>query len=374
MELGAAIDALLTWSEGAFWDAVLLVGAALLGLTLHAVVYAFASRLTARTGSLVDDSLQKRSRRPARLLMPLVFLLLALPATSLSADLSSSLRHAISLALIGATGWLVVSLTRAVDDVVDVTYPLDVEDNLHARQLRTQVGILRKVLALFVTFVSVAIMLMTFPEIRELGASLLASAGLAGLVVGMAARPTLASLVAGVQLALTQPIRLDDVVVIEGEWGRIEDIRTTFVVVRIWDSRRLVVPLSYFIEKPIENWTRETAEILGTVLVYADYTVPVEAVRDELHRILESSDLWDGKSWGLQVTNATPSALELRAVMSAPDSGAAWNLRCHVREELVSFLRDRYRQSLPRTRAEIESRTSESGGEAASGTKATKEG
>jgi hypothetical protein len=169
----------------------------------------------------------------------------------------------------------------------------------------------------------------------------------------MAARPALSNLIAGLQLAMTQPIRIDDVVIVENEWGWIEEIRATFVVVRIWDLRRLVVPLSYFLENPFQNWTRTTSDILGTVFLYADYSVPVGAVRDELHRVLQTSDLWDRKVWGLQVTDASEHTVELRALMSATTSGRAWDLRCHVREAMLDFLQREHPQSLPRVRAEL---------------------
>lgn len=335
--------------------AVAVIAAAAAGLVLHGVLFAVVSRLSRRTDIAVDDALVARSRRPARLLFALVPVLVITPALSLPPEPLALSRHVVSLALIAAVGWLAVSLTRVIEDTVDAKYPLDVENNLHARQLHTQVRLLRRIAGVFLVFVTLAFMLMTFPGIRQLGASLLASAGVAGLVVGMAARPTLSNLVAGVQLAMTQPIRLDDVVIVEGEWGRIEEIRTTFVVVRIWDSRRLIVPLSYFIENPVENWTRTTADLLGVVYVYADYTVPVDEVRAELRDVLERSGLWDGKSWGLQVTGATDRALELRAVMSAPDSSTAWNLRCYVREALVRYLRESQPESLPRLRAALDS-------------------
>jgi small-conductance mechanosensitive channel len=184
--------------------------------------------------------------------------------------------------------------------------------------------------------------------------TLFASAGLAGLVAGMAARPALSNLIAGIQLALTTPINLDDVVIVEGEWGWIEEISATYVVVRIWDLRRLVVPLSYFIENPFQNWTRKTADILGTVMIYADYTAPVVALRIELHRILKATPMWDGKVWNLQVTNATDTVVELRALMSASSSGTAWDLRCHVREKLLEFLQREYPECLPKVRAELD--------------------
>jgi small-conductance mechanosensitive channel len=239
--------------------------------------------------------------------------------------------------------------------------------NLRARRIRTQSQVFRRIGIMGVGFVTLATMLMTFPNVRHVGVSLFASAGVAGLVAGLAARPVLTNLIAGVQIALTEPIRIDDVVIVEGEWGRIEEIAMTYVVVRIWDLRRLVVPLSYFIEKPFQNWTRATADLLGTVYIYTDYCVPVDEVRKELRRILETSGMWDGRVCVLQVTNSTDRAVELRALMSAPNSGTAWDLRCYVRERLIQFVREHYPESLPRTRAEVQGtfRSDASGGNAA---------
>jgi small-conductance mechanosensitive channel len=212
---------------------------------------------------------------------------------------------------------------------------------------------MQRILAASIVVITVCLIFMSIPSIRQIGITLFASAGIAGIVAGLAARPALTNLIAGVQLALTQPIRIDDVVIVEGEWGWIEEIRMTFVVVRVWDLRRLVVPLSYFMEKPFQNWTRTKADILGTVFLYVDYAVPVQRVREELHRILKADDLWDGEVWGLQVTNATESAIELRALMGARNSEDAWNLRCHVREQLIGFLHREHPESLPRLRAEL---------------------
>jgi hypothetical protein len=246
-----------------------------------------------------------------------------------------------------------VLLADIFGDAVYAKHRVDVSDNLTARRVRTQIQVLRRIFVVVVVIVTTAVMLMTFPAIHQLGTSLLASAGLAGLIVGMAMKPTLSSLVAGLQIALTEPIRIDDVVIVQGEFGWIEEIETTYVVVRTWDLRRLVVPLSYFIENPFQNWTRRTADLLGTVFIYVDYSVPVEEIRQELHRILETSRMWDGKVWGLQVTNASEQTVELRALMSASDAPKAWDLRCYVRESLIKFLQQRYPDSLPKMRAEI---------------------
>jgi small-conductance mechanosensitive channel len=250
--------------------------------------------------------------------------------------------------------WLSVALTRVFQDVVGWRFSMQSSDNLMARKIQTQFQVLRRILVATIYVVGFGIMLMTFPVIRTLGTGLFASAGLAGLVAGMAARPALANLLAGMQIALTEPIRLEDAVIVEGEWGWIEEITTTYVVVRIWDLRRLIVPLSYFIEHPFQNWTRQTAELLGTVMLYVDYSVPVDEVRRELKRILDSTDLWTGKAWALQVTDAREHTVELRALMSAENSGKTFDLRCLVRERLIAFLQQRYPGSLPRVRTDVE--------------------
>ncbi len=337
----------------------LVIGAMVVGLVVHRIIYSISVRVTRaeaeiweQTGEL-NASLVRRSRRPVNMIMPLISILLILPLLPESARVVHPMRHMIGLGLIGAVAWLLVAMVGVVDDMAALKYRIDVRDNLNARRMRTQVQVIRRIIVVVVSIVALSAMLMTFPSIRRIGESLFASAGLAALIAGLAARPTLSSLIAGVQIALTEPIRLDDVVIVEGEWGRIEEIGTTYVVVRIWDQRRLVVPLNYFIEKPFENWTRQSANILGTVYLYTDYSVPVEEVRSELKRILERSGKWDGEVCGLQVTDTTAQTMQLRALLSAPDSSVAWDLRCFVREELIRFVRDRYPDSLPRTRAEI---------------------
>ena len=205
-----------------------------------------------------------------------------------------------------------------------------------------------------VVLVAVASMLMVFDKVRQLGVSLLASAGVVGIILGFAAQKSIATLFAGIQIAITQPIRLDDVVIVEGEWGWIEEITLTYVVVKIWDLRRLIVPVTYFLDSPFQNWTRTSADILGTVFIYADYTVPIDKLRDELKRILDASPLWDKKAWCMQVTNAKEQTLELRALMSARNSPKAWDLRCEVREKLVEFVKANYPDKLPRVRVEME--------------------
>jgi hypothetical protein len=202
-----------------------------------------------------------------------------------------------------------------------------------------------------IVLLTIALMLMTFQPVRHFGETVAASAGLAGVVAGLAARSTLSGLIAGIQVAITQPIKLEDVVIVEGEWGRIEEILTTFVVVRIWDQRRMIVPLTYFIDKPFQNWTRRSSDIMGTVFLYLDYTVPVEEIRQELQRIVQGSDLWDGRVCGLQVTNTTDKSMELRCLMSSADSGKSFDLRALVRERLIAYIQKHHPESLPQVRA-----------------------
>ncbi len=340
------------------WLINVLVVAVALGLAVvaHRISFAALARLARRTTGTIDNSLVRYAKQPALLIFAILAVFLILPGLEVAEGVKVSAQRALSLALTAALGWLAFNLTRIINDVVAARYDLSAADNLAAREVHTRVRLLQRIFAAAILVVTVCVLLMAIPGIRQIGITLFASAGIAGIIAGLAARPTLSNLIAGMQLALTQPIRIDDVVIIEGEWGWVEEIRMTFVVVRIWDLRRLVVPLSYFIETPFQNWTRKTADILGTVFLYTDYTVPVERVREELHRVLRSSDLWDGKVWGLQVTNATERTVELRALMGARNSGDAWNLRCHVRERLIEFLQKDYPEALPRLRAELPSK------------------
>jgi small-conductance mechanosensitive channel len=245
---------------------------------------------------------------------------------------------------------LLVKTVYVLEDYVISRFEVDVKDNLRARKIYTQLKVLKRIVIILVGIIAMSTMLMTFPKVRQLGTTMLASAGIIGIVVGMAAQRTIGTFIAGLQIAFTQPIRVDDVVIVENEWGRIEEIALTYVVVKIWDLRRLIVPITYFIEKPFQNWTRVAADILGTVFIYVDYTVPIDEIREELGRILEQSQLWDSKVCVLQVTNASERTVELRALMSAADASSAWSLRCEVREKLIEFIRDKYPQSLPRLR------------------------
>lgn len=283
----------------------------------------------------------------------LLIIRLILPV-KLSEEYILILKQTTSLFFIALVSFLLVKATYVLDEYVIGRFDIDQKDNLRARKVRTQLNVLKKIVIIVVCILALGTMLMTFEKVRQLGTTILASAGIIGIVVGMAAQRTIGTFIAGLQIAFTQPIRIDDVVIVENEWGRIEEITLTYVVVKIWDLRRLVVPITYFIEKPFQNWTRVTADLLGTVYIYVDYTVPVEEVRAELQKILKDSELWDGKVCVLQVTNTSEHTLELRALMSAKDASTAWSLRCHVREKLVEFIQKNHPESLPKLRASFQ--------------------
>jgi small-conductance mechanosensitive channel len=337
-----------------FVRSLALAGGAIgIALILHFLVYKLAEVITTPAASTFDKALVKHSRSPMRIIFPLLAFTLVLPLLGLPSRWSDLLGHLATLLFIAGGAWMVVKFIDIFHDVAASHYRIDVTDNLRARKIQTQVKILRKIVLVGVSVLALGLMLMTFGKVRQVGTSILASAGIISVIVGFAAQRTLGNLLASIQIAFAEPMRIDDVVIVENEWGWIEDITFTYVVVRIWDLRRLIVPMSYFIQKPFQNWTRVTADLLGTVFLYVDYTVPVQAVREELHRILQSTDKWDGKVCVLQVTNATDRTMELRALMSAQDSPTAWDLRCLVREKLISFIQDKFPQGLPKVRAEL---------------------
>jgi len=331
----------------------IIIGAGITGFVVHFIIFKILSRLQRTTSNALYRFLIKHTRRPLKYLIVLLAMNIVIPIVELPQGLNYFLDSAFRSLFIISVSWLIIALTAVGEDVILSRYDVNVKDNLQARKIYTQTQTIRKILAVVIIIVAVALVLMGFERFRVLGTGIIASAGLASLVIGFAAQKIFGNFLAGIQIAFTQPIRVDDVVIVENEWGRIEEITLTYVVVRIWDLRRLVLPIGYFIEKPFQNWTRVSADLLGTVFIYADYTIPVNEIREELHRILKSSDKWDSKVWGLQVTNATERTMELRALMSAVDSSTAWGLRCEVREKIIEFVQKNYPGTLPKTRAEL---------------------
>ncbi len=259
-----------------------------------------------------------------------------------------------NILLIVSFAWSLIELIKVSKVIFLSKLDLEQEDNLKSRKLYTQIDILEKILIFTILLFAVAGVLFSFESIREIGIGLFASAGVAGIIIGLSAQKVVGALLAGIQIAITQPFRIDDAVVVEGEWGWIEEINLTYVVVRIWDKRRLVLPSTYFLEKPFQNWTRSSADIIGTVFLYTDYTISFEALRKELTRLLNETDLWDGNTNVLQVTDSTEKTVEIRILVSAKNSPTAWNLRVHIREKMIEFIQKEYPQSLPQTRILLE--------------------
>ena len=334
-------------------SAAILTGAAAAGLIVQFLLYALLKRFVKDKPGSLQRLLIEKTKSPARYVFPLIALIFTLPLTPLPERAIPYVGRALNLSLIAAVGWALIVAIQVIGSLLTFRYAIDMEDNLNARRVRTQTLVIQRIAVVMIVVITGAAMLMTFPNARQLGTSIFASAGVAGLVVGMAARSTFAGIIAGLQVALTQPIRIEDSVVVEGEWGWIEEIETTYVVVRLWDLRRLIVPLTYFIERPFQNWTRTTSEIIGTVFLYVDYSLPVAAVREEFLRILKDTKLWNNRTAALQVTDFTERAMQLRAIMSANSASAAFDLRCLVRERLIAFLQQNYPESLPLNRAQL---------------------
>jgi len=327
------------------------IAAAIFAVVLHRVAVAIVRRMAGDSPYLT--ALLLKSHHPLQWLLPLLALQTVWAAAPAAYPGLSAWQHGSLLAIIVTTTWLVVNTLVATRDMIVLRYPADRMDNLQERRVQTQATVLMRTLSGVAIFIGISTALMTFPDVRQVGASLLASAGLAGLVVGFAAKPVLGNVIAGLQIALAQPIRIDDVVIVEGEWGRIEAITGTFVVVRIWDQRCLIVPLQWFIEHPFQNWTHTSANIVGAVILWVDYALPLEPLRRELERTCKLAPEWDGKVCVLQVTETSERAMQVRALVSSTDSGRNWDLRCRVREGLIGFLQRDFPQALPRQRAEI---------------------
>jgi len=307
-----------------------------------------------RTESKLDDLVVPLLGRSLRVIVPVVGVIFALPMIGLSPESAGVLGRASSILIIGAVAYILFQAVALAEKAVLSQYDIKAADNLQARTVYTQVHVLGKTLSVIIGIFTAASVLMLFDEVRRFGTSILASAGVLGIIIGFAAQRTIANLFAGFQIAMTQPIRIDDVVIVEGEWGRIEEISLTYVVVHIWDDRRLIVPLSHFIEKPFQNWTRKSADILGSVFVWVDFTLPLAELRPAIEQIVKGCGDWDRRFWNLQVTETTDRAMQLRVLATSADASKAWNLRCEIREKLIAHLQERYPQALPRVRASLE--------------------
>jgi small-conductance mechanosensitive channel len=320
------------------------------------VIYRWFVRRLIRLAGRYSPFLQKllsRGQGPVSLLLVIVVSGAALAGAHFPWNVTTAIGRALLVAFVLTLGW---AGAIALDIGVEIylrRYTIDVDDNLLARKHVTQMRILQRVAKTLLVILTVAVALMTFDSVRQYGVSLFASAGAAGIILGLAARPVLGNLLAGIQIAMTQPIRVQDQVIVEGEFGTIETITSTYVVVRLWDLRRMILPLTYFIEKPFQNWTYETTDLLGSVILNVDYTVPVDRLRRKLEEIVRESTLWDGKVVALQVTDTPDNMVQVRALVSARNASLTWDLRCEVREKLITFLQTEFPHALPRHRAEV---------------------
>jgi len=346
-EVTDALSFLPGWAVAAIVLALALVAS----LAVHWLLGRLTRRAFAHRPGVV--SLIAQTRALTRLAFVIIALALVLPALDLPPRAAGLFATALPFCFVVLIGWIALTAVDIGVSVYLMRYRLDADDNLLARKHVTQMRVLKRVISTIVILITAGAALMTIGAVRQVGVSLFASAGVAGLAVGLAARPVLANLIAGIQLAMTQPIRIEDAVIVENEMGFIEEITSTFVVVRLWDQRRLVVPLSYFMEKPFQNWTREGAALLGTVLLYLDYTAPIDRIRAKASEIAAQSKFWDRHVIGVQVTDAKERTIEVRVLVSGANAGDVFDLRCEMREKLITFLRDEFPDALPRMRGEL---------------------
>lgn len=340
---------LFPWAPRPLIVLSLMAVAIVAAVIVHGLVWALLARLFARRYRVLH-AIVTRTRAISRFAFIMLAFSVAVPAAPFNPKAADIVNRALEAAFIVFLGWLAVVVANLLMDRYVGRFKLDSSDNLLARKAVTQVRLLKRAIDSVLIVLTVAFALMSFDSVRQFGISLFASAGVAGLAAGLAARPLLENLIAGIQLAFTQPIRLDDVLIVEGEYGTVEEITSTYVVLKLWDWRRMIVPLSYFFDKPFQNWTRSSASLIATVMIYTDYTVPVELVRKKLDEIVHGTKLWDGNVVNLQVFEAQETALQLRVLVSAVDSGTAANLKAYVREQLITYLQAELSYALPTTR------------------------
>lgn len=341
------------WASAAIIIALVCVAA----LGAHALALQFLRRSRAGKAQFTK-LLIMRAANPTRLAIVLMALVAAVPSSGLSSETQRQFIVPLTALFILLVGWSCMAAIGLGGDVYLDRFKTGYENALTRKHV-TQVRLLRRVAQVMLGLITVGAAMMTLPAIRQYGVSLFASAGAAGIVVGLAARPLLSNLLAGIQIAITQPVKIEDSVVINGEWGWVEDITSTYLVVRTWDWRRLIVPLSWFLEQPIQNWTRETTTIIGQVLLNVDYRTPIDDVREELDRLVHASKLWDGSVVNLQVVDATENTIQLRLLATASDASRAWDLRCELREKMIAYLQREHPDCLPRHRLEVTTENAE---------------
>jgi small-conductance mechanosensitive channel len=344
-----AISVQLAWAPPWTISLALVVFFGAAALVIHAITVKLVRARLARHDQFWS-SLAVRTRRPTRMAFVVVALGVAASVAPLTQAQGANAKHVLLVLFILLLGWTAMTALDIGAALYLRKFKIDVEDNLLARKHVTQIRILRRAMAVLVGLVTVALALMTIPGVRQWGVSLLAAGGAASIILGLALQPLLTNLIAGIQIAITQPIRIDDAVIVEKEWGNVEEIGATYVVVRLWDWRRLVLPLSYFIQTPFQNWTRESSALIGTSMLYVDHATPVQRLRSKLDEIVRASALWDGKVINLAVTDLNDKVMEVRCLVSARNAGATFDLRCEVREKMMAFITEELPEALPRRR------------------------
>jgi small-conductance mechanosensitive channel len=342
-----------TW----LWNLLLVVVSILSGFLVKYLLIPLVRKSATDPDSYsVFRSFVRRFSKVLSVFIPLVVFNSLLPLTKFSPSTYMLLSKTMEVVLIGCFALILIRGINVLEDYLYHRFDIQKANNLKERKIRTQIVFLRKLAVAIIVVFTIAIILLSFDNLRKVGAGLLTSVGIGGIIIGFAAQKSLGNLLAGFQIAFTQPIRIDDVLIVEGEWGKVEEINLTYVVMNIWDKRRLVLPIQYFIETPFQNWTRTTAEILGTVFIYTDFTVPVQKLREKLSELLKGHPLWDGKVDVLQVTDLKQQTMEIRCLMSCRNAGEAFDLRCYVREEMIGFIQTQYPESLAKTRVSLSNR------------------
>ncbi len=333
------------------WNLLLLLLAIVTGILIQKILSFILRGLFRKNDPYSARQLiTRRLALPMNYFLPLAMMESVLPFMRLSDFYTHYLDKTIQILLILSFAFILIRLVMLFEDYISLHYDVSKKDNLKERKIRTQIHFIRKLLILIIILLALAAVLLSFESLRKLGAGLLTGVGVGGIIIGFAAQKSLGNLLAGFQIAFTQSIRIDDVLVVEGEWGRVEDITLTYVVLKIWDERRLILPITYFLEKPFQNWTRTSSEITGIVYIHMDYSMPMEPLRKEFFAILDENTLWDKRVRVMQITDAKEHSIEIRALMSARNSSDAFDLRCIVREKLIGFIQKNYPESLPQIR------------------------
>ncbi|HEY5824675.1 MAG TPA: mechanosensitive ion channel domain-containing protein [Cyclobacteriaceae bacterium] len=353
MQLSDHLNQLSAHFSPLIWNITLGVISILIGLVVRLILHGVLSFYTRHFNHLVFKSVIKNLKGSANFFVPLFFLNLTIPFMILTKIEEHQFDKAVEIGLIISFAIVLIGIVKVFEEVLYDKYDLKKADNLKERKIRTQLQFVRQIIVVVIVMLTAAAILLSFENLRKIGAGLLTGVGIGGIIIGFAAQSSLSNLLAGFQIAFTQPLRIDDVVIVEGEYGNVEEITLTYVVVRIWDQRRLVLPIRYFIEKPFQNWTRTTSEILGTAFFYLDFSIPIDELRKEFNRLIDLTPLWDKRVKVLQVTDMKERSVEVRTLASARNSSDAFDLRCYIRENMMLFIQKNYPESFPKNRSEV---------------------